>query len=60
MVKSYTRLACTSRPATVLHARTEKGKASVEIAREATQNFITTMDVVKLDQRSVDEIQCVC
>mmetsp|Transcript_3029 Transcript_3029/g.7553 ORF Transcript_3029/g.7553 Transcript_3029/m.7553 type:complete len:208 (+) Transcript_3029:165-788(+) len=45
-------------PATVIYAHSSKhASESVVIATEATQWFITAMDVLKLDQRAVDEVQ---
>mmetsp|Transcript_30035 Transcript_30035/g.36983 ORF Transcript_30035/g.36983 Transcript_30035/m.36983 type:complete len:189 (+) Transcript_30035:641-1207(+) len=46
-------------PATVMHAtgRASKDKTAAVIAAEATQEFITAMDVLRLDQRAVDEVQ---
>lgn len=45
-------------PATVLFShKTSSDVSSVVLATEATQLFITAMDVLKLDQRAVDEVQ---
>mmetsp|Transcript_8606 Transcript_8606/g.13957 ORF Transcript_8606/g.13957 Transcript_8606/m.13957 type:complete len:209 (+) Transcript_8606:281-907(+) len=45
-------------PATVIYAHHDKGgKDASVIVAEATQWFITAMDVLKLDQRAVDEVQ---
>jgi ESCRT-I complex subunit VPS28 len=52
------RLLVSGVPATVMFAHSDKmGAASVVLATEATQGFITAMDVLKLDQRAVDEVQ---
>lgn len=54
---AHERLLVAGVPATVIYAHTDKSKdASIAVA-EATQWFITAMDVLKLDQRAVDEIQ---
>lgn len=45
-------------PATVLHSHTDaKSKQANVIVAEATQAFITAMDTVRLNMRSVDNIQ---
>jgi len=46
-------------PATVMHStgRVSKDKNAAVIAAEATQEFITAMDVLRLNQTAVDEVQ---
>mmetsp|Transcript_11455 Transcript_11455/g.22512 ORF Transcript_11455/g.22512 Transcript_11455/m.22512 type:complete len:209 (+) Transcript_11455:84-710(+) len=45
-------------PATVIYAHSDKDKSKeASLVMEATQWFITAMDVLKLDQRAVDEVQ---
>eukprot|EP00924_Labyrinthula_sp_SR-Ha-C_P008795 snap_masked-scaffold_2-processed-gene-3.1-mRNA-1 protein AED:0.01 eAED:0.01 QI:0/-1/0/1/-1/1/1/0/206 len=45
-------------PATILHnSESTQQKSSTILVAEATQEFITCMDVLRLDQKAVDEVQ---
>jgi len=55
---AHERLLVSGVPATVIYAHTDgRGDTSAVLASEATQAFITCLDVLKLGQTAVDEVQ---
>jgi len=54
---AHERLCVAGVPATVLHAHNDTNKDASVIVAEATQWFITAIDVLNLNQRAVDDIQ---
>jgi ESCRT-I complex subunit VPS28 len=58
--RAYTRLAVDGVPATTLHASVSAASSQssgAEFVAECVQFYITAMDALKLDLRSVDELQ---
>ena len=58
--RAYTRLAVDGVPATTLHASVSSSashSSGAEFVAECVQFYITAMDALKLDLRSVDELQ---